>query len=239
MNEIKTAKNRIWEIDFLRGIAFLCMAYNHVIFDLNFIFDIKTSFLWESDFIIGSFSAVIFMVLCGISTTFSHNSVKRGAFVFFLATLLTLATALIDGLYSTNLIIKFGILHLLGIAMILSYFIKKLPGLAIVGISTLIYLIGRLFETFTVNFDWLFIFGLHSESFYSADYYPLLPYLSFVFAGVVISKLVYKEKKSVFSFSIGRNPLSFIGRHSLLLYFVHQPVIIAIMYVTLKVTGNI
>ena len=120
-------KSRIWEIDFLRGIAFLCMVYDHTIFDLNYIFGIETNFLWGYDSIIGDFSAIVFITLCGVSSNFSKNNIKRGLIVFASALALTTVTALADRLFNTNLIIIFGILHFLGIAMIISHFAKKLP----------------------------------------------------------------------------------------------------------------
>jgi len=227
-------KNRIWEIDFLRGIAFLCMVYDHVIFDLNSIFGIRTNILWGYDNLIGDFSALLFMILCGISTAFSKNCIKRGLTVFGFALGLSLVTFLIDLVANNNLFIKFGILHMLGIAMILSYLIRKLPNWLILIISAVIYALSIPFVHIKTIGNFLFAFGIHDSTFCSGDYYPLVPYLAFVFVGVALGKILYKEKKSLFKFSIPDNPISFIGRHSLLLYLTHQPIVIAILFIIIR-----
>ena len=226
--------NRIWEIDFLRGIAFLCMVYDHVIFDLNYIFNIRTNLFWGYDYLIGDFSAVLFMILCGISTNLSHSSIKRGLTVCGSALLISLVTYLIDVFTSAGLFIKFGILHLLGIAMILSHFVKKLPNIVIIAISAVVYFIGKYFAQIKTLGNALFFLGIHDNTFASADYYPLFPFLAFVFIGIVIGKLVYKQKQSIFPFTIPSNPISFIGKHSLILYLTHQPVVFALLFVLVK-----
>lgn len=228
-------KKRIWEIDFLRGIAFLCMIYDHIIFDLNYIFGIKTI---QLDFI-GDFSAILFMILCGISTTFSRNSVKRGLIVFSTAMLLTAVTFSVDLLLNTKLIIVFGILHMLGIAMIISYFVKKMPNFLILVMAAVTYLLAIPLGQIKSLGNWLFAFGIHDNSFFSSDYYPIIPYISFVFIGIIIGKTIYKNKTSIFKIEIARNPISFLGRHSLFIYVIHQPVVLIILYIILKTAGII
>lgn len=228
-------QKRIWEIDFLRGVAFICMVYDHVVYDLNYIFGIKTP---QIDFI-GDFSAILFMLLCGVSTTLSKNSLKRGAIVFGAALLLSAVTLTVDLLLNTRLIIVFGILHMLGIAMMLAYFIKKLPNAVIAIISAAIFALSFVFRNIRNAGNIFFAFGIHDNSFYSSDYYPLIPYLAVVFIGIIIGKIVYAKKKSIFPFSIGNNPVSFIGKHSLIIYLIHQPVVISILFLILKISGQI
>lgn len=228
-------KSRIWEIDFLRGIAFLCMVYDHTIFDLNYIFGIETNFLWGYDSIIGDFSAIVFITLCGVSSNFSKNNIKRGLIVFASALVLTVFTALADGLFNTSLIIVFGILHFLGIAMIISHFAKKLPLWVTIVFSAASWILSEVLITVRVNTNIFCMFGLHSDNFYSADYYPLFPYIALVLSGIVFGKIFYKEKKSLFRFTIGRNPISFFGKHSLILYFIHQPIVFAVLFIIIKI----
>ena len=228
-------QNRIWEIDFLRGIAFICMVYDHIMFDLNYIFGVKTV---QLDFI-GDFSAILFMLLCGISTTLSKNCLKRGAIVFGAAMLLTAITFTVDTVFNTRLIIVFGILHMLGIAMMLSYFVKKLPNILIALISAVIIAMYIPFKNIRNMGNYLFAFGIHDATFFSSDYYPLIPYLAVVFIGIIIGKLIYSDRKSIFPFALGKNPVSFIGQHSLILYLTHQPVVLAILFAILKIVGEI
>ena len=228
-------KNRIWELDFLRGIAFICMVYDHVIYDLNYIFGIKTI---QLDFI-GDFSAILFMLICGISTTLSRNPLKRGAIVFCAGMMLTGITFLIDSLFNTRLIIVFGILHMLGIAIMVSFVVKKLPNSIIVLISVCIFVLSYYFRKIRNIGNIMFPLGIHDANFYSSDYYPIFPYLAVVFIGIIIGKLFYSSKQSIFPFSIFKNPISFIGKHSLILYLTHQPIVILILFIILKTTGQI
>ncbi len=228
-------KNRIWEIDFLRGIAFICMVYDHAVYDLNYMFGVRTNFFWGYDDIIGDFSAITFMILCGISANFSKSNLKRGLIVFASALLLTSGTALADGLLKTRLIIVFGILHFLGLAMIISHFVKRLPIWVTASIAVTSWFIGQFFITVRLDTNIFCMFGLYSRNFYSSDYYPLFPYLAFVFLGIIIGKLIYKEKKSIFPFEIGSNPISFFGKHSFILYFIHQPIVFAVLFVIVKI----
>lgn len=228
-------KNRIWEIDFLRGIAFICMVYDHAVYDLNYMFGVRTNFFWGYDDIIGDFSAITFMILCGISANFSKSNLKRGLIVFASALLLTAGTALADGLLKTRLIIVFGILHFLGLAMIISHFVKRLPIWVTAILAVTAWFIGQFFLTVRLDTNIFCMFGLYSRNFYSSDYYPLFPYLAFVFLGIIIGKLIYKEKKSIFPFEIGSNPISFFGKHSFILYFIHQPIVFAVLFVIVKI----
>lgn len=230
---IKT--NRIWEIDFLRGIAFFLMMYDHIIYDLNYVFFINTNFFWGYDYLIGDTSARLFMILCGISATLSKNTLKHGIQVFGYAMILTVITNLIDFFGKTALAINFGILHLLGISLIISVLVKKLPNLIILALSVAAYFIPNLFKYADKSIGWLFPLGIYSPNFYSSDYYPIFPFIAFIFLGIFIGKILYKNKKSLFNFNMPDNFVMFIGRNSLIFYVCHQPIILILLYIILKI----
>ncbi len=222
-------KNRIWEIDLLRGLAFICMVYDHIIYDINYIFGYRTNLFWGYDDLIGDFSAIVFMLICGISCHISKNPIRNGLKVFGIACCMTVVTGIIDQLFAMGVIINFGILHMLGIAMIICGLLKRVKPLYILLISIPIFIAEHFINI--KNVYWLFPLGFHTRDFYSADYYPLLPYVGIVLIGFCLGKLLYKEKRSLFPFSIsGKDPISFIGRHSLVLYVIHQPVVLIITY---------
>ena len=69
-----------------------------------------------------------------------------------------------------------------------------------------------------------------------ADYMPLFPWLGIFLLGCVIGRTCYKEKKTLFpsadkTMKAISRPVEFIGRHSLIIYLVHQPVVYGILYV--------
>jgi uncharacterized membrane protein len=68
-----------------------------------------------------------------------------------------------------------------------------------------------------------------SSNFFSADYYPVFPWIGVFVYGIALSKILYREKKSLFKFNLKDNIISFAGKHSLLIYVVHQPIILLVL----------
>ena len=185
--------------------------------------------------IIGKVSAFIFMLLCGVSSCFSKNCLKGGIKIFLFGMLLTVVTHLIDLVLNTRLAINFGILHLLGLSLVLWYFLKRLPNLAVLVLSAVILFCS--FFVSSIHLPYLFPFGITDSSFYSSDYYPLIPYSAIVLIGAVLGRVLYQKKESLFRFSLPDNLLSFIGRHSLVFYLFHQVVILAFLYLLFPQQG--
>jgi uncharacterized membrane protein len=206
------------------------MVYDHVIYDLNYIFNFHTYILGGYDYLIGDTSAVLFMILCGISTNLSKNNLKHGLLVFGCAMSLTVITNLLDFFARTSLSINFGILHFLGISMILAHFIKKLNIYWIALITIISYPMPIFLKELNLPGNWLFPLGIHDNCFYSSDYYPLFPYISFILFGLLLGKILYKNRVSLFRFTLPDNPISFLGRNSLVFYITHQPVVLMILY---------
>ncbi len=225
---------RIWELDLLKGIAFLMMVWDHTVYDLDALFGVDLSALGLFKEGVGVICAVIFTTVCGVSITLGKHNVKHGLRLLGLALALTAGTVLADTFFDLGVTIWFGILHFLGIAMLLGYWIKRLPTWAIAALSVGCFLLGGYLRTVTVDIPFLFPIGLRTASFTSADYYPLFPHLGYVCAGILLGRLLYGAKKTRFPSlgeSIPARALCFLGRHTLLLYFAHQPVLLGLLYV--------
>ena len=127
-----------------------------------------------------------------------------------------------------NGFIIFGILHLIGLSIIISPVFLSYKRLNLIGGISII-IIGWLL-TFIKGPIWLAWLGLHPESFYSVDYEPLLPWLGVVLIGIFTGKTLYPDGTRSFHLPPMRNPvtggLTFLGRHSLIIYLLHQPVIV-------------
>ncbi|MDQ2084893.1 heparan-alpha-glucosaminide N-acetyltransferase [Herbivorax sp. ANBcel31] len=225
----KISSKRIWEVDMARGILIILMIVLHILFNLEYFFEISINYSSGFTNVLRIAVASSFILISGTSTSFSRNSFKRGIIVFLTAMMITLFTYI----FNREAYVLFGILHLLGICMIISPVFKKLniPWLFILIVA--IILINFIFSNLTVKSNYFFMFGLSNENFISLDYYPLLPWSSFFIAGILLSKIIYRQKKSIFSFDIKDNVINFLGRHSLFVYVVHQPVILIIMFLTM------
>ena len=91
--------------------------------------------------------------------------------------------------------------------------------------------IDHLLKGVPIRSDWLLPFGIHSPAFGSFDYFPLFPWFGIFLVGAALGKSLYAARRSLIP---GRLPVTFVnlaGRHSLLIYIVHQPVILAVLYI--------
>lgn len=224
-------KNRIWEIDFLRGIAISLMVVFHIIYDLKEFFQYDIEYSQGFWFFVGKSSAVIFMLVSGISSNFSRNNLQRGGKIFIYGIGITLITFF----YNPKTYIRFGILHLLGISNIIYHFICKGRSFFLYITSFVLILLGRALVGKSTISPYLFPIGLVTKEFTSLDYYPLIPWFGVFLLGAALGKTIYKKKQSLFPFQLKACPLSYIGKHSLFIYLVHQPIIIGLLYLIHKI----
>ena len=224
-------KQRIWELDVLRGLCILGMIAVHFIFDLVELYGL-ISWQYPPIFsLIMNWGGVLFILISGICATLGSRSLRRGLIVFgcgMLCTLVTVALYLLD-FADFSVVIQFGVLHCLGLCMILWPLFRRLPPWALAMIGCVLVITGLIFRSLTVRMPLLFPLGLITESFYSADYFPLLPYLGFFLLGAFIGRTVYRKGISLLPRAKTNNPilgfLQFIGRQSLIIYLLHQPVL--------------
>lgn len=226
----KSASGRIWELDFLKGIAFIFMVWDHVVYDLDAFFSVNTASLGFFKEGIGIISAVIFMTVCGISVTLGRKNLRHALTVGAAAIFLTLFTLTFDKVTDSDTVIWFGILHFLSLSMLIGHFAKKLPRVVLLILAAVSFILGKYFSTLLVGTDYFAAFGLCSANFYSSDYFPLFPNLAYTFIGIVIGKTFYSEKKSIFARKFRTRAISFLGRHTLILYIIHQPIVLAVLY---------
>lgn len=225
MKRESTAKERIWEIDILRGILIITMMILHILYDLEFIYNFPIGYCTGFIDIVRTIDATLFIMVSGISTLFSRDSFKRGLIVFSVALSISLITFIIDKDY----FISFGILHLIAICMMVSPLLKKISTLWLLVLSLIIAMTHFVVPHVNISHNYFFMFGFFNDKFISADYYPVFPWAGFFLFGIAISRLIYKEKKSIFRFSIKDNFISFLGRHSLFVYVIHQPIILLLL----------
>ena len=227
-------KNRIWELDALRGLAILCVIVIHFLFDLVYFFGLGISFPPFYLFV-QNYGGVVFVVLSGLCATLGSRSFRRGLIVFGCGMLITLVTFVMwkMGMGGRDLVVRFGVLHLLGICMMLYPLFRRLPTAALAIIGVALVVMGYAVQNVTVSARWLFPFGLMAEDFVSGDYFPLLPHLGWYLLGSCIGRTVYREKKTLLPGRFGESAFArffcFCGRQSLLIYLLHQPLVYGLL----------
>ncbi len=243
----KTRTKRFWEIDFLRGIAIIMMIIYHILFDLYFLDVLKINlhslllrlFLYP----IGT----TFLLLVGVSLTISYSRIKntlsekeawlkfikRGIMIFCLGLALTTVT----WVFLDSGFIIFGVLHCIGICIILSIpFLKYRFFNLFLGL--ILVFIGIALRTMVFDFSYLVWLGFIPSGFYTIDYFPLLPWFGVVLLGIAIGNYVYPNAKRRFPLrDLSKNrllkPLCLFGHHSLIIYLLHQPILLSIIFLFL------
>lgn len=235
-------KKRIWELDVLRGVCILGMVVVHLIYDLQTFFSLP--FLTNSQLfdLIKQWGGVLFLLISGICVTLGSHPVRRGLIVFACGLVCSAVTA---GMYALNMadksiIIYFGVLHCLGVCMLLWPLFKRLPvwalGLLGLGLTVLgLWLSGNVF----VDFPWLIPLGLYPRGFASSDFFPLLPNLGFFLVGAFLGKTLYRKKETLLPRVNPANPVlaffTLLGKWSLPVYLLHQPLITGLLYLILEI----
>lgn len=248
-SEIKVkVKERYNFIDFLRGFALINMIAYHTLYDLVYIFGEKFNFfpslfsdIWQN------IIAMIFIITSGISYSFGKKNTKKFVILLICASILSIYT----GFFMKDEFIAFGVIHFFafGTLFLLIFdgilkFIHPYIGIVlnlILFIATrfitegYIYLIQDKFYLPEILYDLKFLFwlGFPGDNFFSADYFPILPWIFLLLVGFYIGKLILRKEVKMKKKSY--NPISFIGRHSLIVYMIHQPIIYAILAYIYKV----
>ena len=189
--------------------------------------------------------AATFLFVMGVSLTLSHTKaqqraghlalfkkyLQRGGQIFGLGLVVTVATYFFVG----RGFVIFGILHLLGLSIILAYpflgrnkWVSLLGGLLAIGVGA--YLSGLV-----VSFPWLVWLGVKQSGRYMVDYYPFLPWFGVALLGIFAGYTVYPQgiPRSTLPDLSQTTPvraLRFLGRHSLLIYLIHQPILMALFF---------
>lgn len=239
--------NRINIIDEVRGALIILVVVYHILYDSAVIFKVKE--LWaayRTAHILQPFLPFMFILISGIAFKLSRDNIKRGLFLGVVALAVTAATWLIVPQY----IVIFGILHFLALMHILcgivQRFVKEIPAKAwivICALCAVLFVLTYNIQLGYIGIEGLFtaplpdalyqsnalmVFGFHTIDFVSADYNPILPWIFLFVIGIFIGKYIQKLPESLKKPHI--RPLAFIGRHTLIIYIAHQPIIYGVLW---------
>ena len=217
-------------LDAWRSLAIVLMLVYHFLFDL-YIFGVMTpEQLFSTPLnLLQKFICCSFILLAGMSARFSRSNLRRAL------TVLLAGAAVEIGAAVGGQTIRFGILMFLGVSMLLYHFagkwLQKIPGpLLATGCGVLFPLTKWWTGRTPVSVRWLYPVGFLSPGFYSTDYFPLFPWLFlFLFSAVLGGRCLERRQSRLLS---ARLPaaVTWLGRHSLLVYVLHQPILFGISY---------
>lgn len=239
---------RIEIMDEIRGFCIVLMVLYHALYDVVFI--LKAEYLkdlFNKLSILQPFFAAVFVVISGMACRLSRSNARRGIELLAVSFLLTAATRF----FIPEQTIYFGIIHMLAFSILI--FAIARPLLDKISPVFGVILSGVLFfSTYGIQygyigieniykislskklFDYLYLYpvGLPHKSFTSADYFPLIPWLFMFLAGTYLGVYLKKGRKLPKGIYKRRFPfLAFIGRHSLVVYLLHQPVLYGLFWV--------
>ena len=238
------AKTRYHLLDEIRGFAVVCMVFYHGFYTLDSLFHSAAGSALLAFFTPAEpYFAGLFILISGIAPQLTHSNLIRGLKPLGVSLAFTLVTWAL-GFVGMNVVIWFGILHMLAVCMLLAAAVNrplrklKYP---VVGILVCLVLFlatmhireGWLGFPFlrwelpaaVMECKWLFPLGVITPGFYSADYFPLFPWMFVFFAGASIGLWAVRGKFPAFMAKSRVRPLAFVGRHALLIYILHQPVL--------------
>ncbi|MBN9243183.1 MAG: DUF1624 domain-containing protein [Mesorhizobium sp.] len=229
---------RIVVIDALRGAALLAMASYHFTWDLEFFGYVAPGLTafggWK---LYARCIASTFLFLVGVSLVLAHGrGIRWPGFWRRLAMVVAAAAAisLVTRFATPDAFIFFGILHEIALASLLGLAFLRLPGLLTLAVAALVIAAPHYLRSPAFDHPALWWLGLSTIDPRSNDYVPLFPWFGAVLAGVGFARLAVSfglvERLRHLALPRWLNPLVLAGRHSLAFYLIHQPALIACVW---------
>lgn len=240
-------KQRYHILDEIRGITLCSMILYHAVWDLVYIFGYNwkwyqsdMAFLWQQSI------CYTFILLSGFCVSLGKNKVKRGLVVFGAGILISLVTEL----FMPQNRIRFGVLTLLGSCMLIAALAER-TNVTLWGIiiNLLLFVLTRRINYGVLGFadvtvarlprflynlgDFGNYLGFTEQTFFSTDYFSLFPWLFLFLTGYYFYRWM-EEKQWLSSMTKAPSLGAWwrpIGRYSLIIYLLHQPVVYGLLYI--------
>ena len=230
---------RIVVVDVVRGFAVILMVVYHIAWDLNF-FRLAEIPMFSSPFWLGMrlFIPSVFLGIVGFSLVLAHNKgIRPRPFLRRLAILIACAAAITAGSYYffPDSYIFFGILHSIALSSVLALAFLGLPTALIVAAAAFFIAAPWLFADPYFNQPALQWIGLMTYFPNTNDYEPVFPWFGAVLAGIAVGRLTLNGHNDwpVLNWQV-QGPLlgvlGWSGRHALVIYMVHQPILLGFLY---------
>jgi len=229
---------RIASIDVLRAIALIAMIAYHFSFDLRYFGvispDLEHGPLWlvARTLILSSF-----LLLAGVSLVLADaNKVSGARFWRHVGTIAGCAVVVSAASYLMfpRTFIWFGVLHAIAVTLVLARPLVHFPRAAFligcVVIATGVAFSHPVFNQFALG--WI---GFLTVKPYAEDYVPLFPWAGVVLCGIAVGHALVRNRFAVLAnFAAPPRWIAWLGRHTLAVYMLHQPILIGALWVILR-----
>ena len=234
-------RGRFQWLDTLRGAALFAMASYHFMWDLADFGYLDADFPstgWPR--LYARVIASTFLFMAGFSLVLAHrDSIRWKSYWVRFAKIVGSAALVTVGtwFFMPRGFIFFGILHEIAIASLIGLLFLRIPWLITVATAIAVIAAPNYLRSEAFNAPWLWWIGLSTKTHNSFDYVPVLPWLGPFLLGLATARLgtiqnwLRQNARGITSSNQQEAPLAFLGRHSLVFYLVHQPVLILILYV--------
>ena len=241
---------RVILADEWRGLVLLLMVFYHGCYDLVALFGVPLSWFYTGlGHLLQQFICISFILISGLCCRFSRSNLKRGAVAFGLAMALTLGTLIA----TPQVAIWFGVLHLLGVSMMLYPLLRpaldRLPRDVGLALFLLLFLCCKQVPSGWVGLGpwraalpaalyqtpWLAWLGFPGPGFSSGDYFPLIPWLLLFLAGSFLGRRAQAGDLPNFCYRSHLPWLAAVGRASIWIYMLHQPVLYGALWLYFRV----
>lgn len=226
-------QQRITIFDTVRGVTMLSMAGFHACYDLAYLYGWDMPWFTQTIFqnIWRASISWVFLFIAGWMCTLSRSNVKRALKYAAAALVVWIATTVVSVDDSVN----FGIIYCMAactaVVALARPALQKVPGVWGVVVCLVLFALTWSIPKAVYPLPYLAWLGFPSAGFVSGDYYPLIPFVFMYLAGFFAAQTAETSKRKAQAWAYA-NPvpvLASLGRHALLFYLLHQPVILGVL----------
>jgi len=228
---------RLVVIDALRGVAIVAMITYHFCFDLRY-FGVLNADFEHGLFWLTARSLILssFLLLAGISLALAVRADSSLAkFWRHIGIIAMCAIAVSAGSYALfpKTFIWFGVLHAIAVSLALARPLVARPALALaLGVAVIVAGVAFAHPSFDrLRFAWI---GFMTVKPATEDYVPLFPWTGVLLLGVALAHRLGIDDRGIIVAAPRWGWLPFLGRHSLAAYMLHQPLLIAVLWIALR-----
>lgn len=234
---------RVDGLDIARGLTIVWMVFYHLVWDLTFFgvltLDLLGDFVW---WVQPQIITTLFLLWVGAGLALAtaaglpvRRYLRRTGWIALAALAITAATMVAF----PESYIFFGVLHCIAAASVIGLAVRRLPGWALAAAGTAWALAPRLDWPAAFDRPALIWLGLGDRVPLSNDFVPLMPYAAALFFGLLLGRRLAggPAGRPPDRLGTGGRGLAWMGRQALVIYLLHQPVMLGALFAVHSLTG--